>query len=107
MTHHFFDFVLYIYTSNDNNNQYLKYHQDNNALFLVKTLKLLFTVPINSQKQLWLKKSEVSYSEYIVWKLFKIVTKFTNNDSLCFQIDEYKLESIKHEIHRCGDERPH
>ncbi|RCH90628.1 hypothetical protein CU097_012133, partial [Rhizopus azygosporus] len=35
-------------------------------------------------------------------QLFKIVTKFTNNDSICFQIDEYKLESIKHKIHRRG-----
>lgn len=82
-----------------------KYQQDNGAMFLSKILKLLLTVPINTQKQLWLKKSEANYSEYFVWQLFKIVTKFINNSSLCFQIGEYKLESIKHEIDRRGEEK--
>lgn len=82
-----------------------KHYQDNSALFLSKTLKLLLEIPINAQKQLWLRKSEANYSEYFVWQLFKIVTKFIPNASLCFQIGEYKLESIKHEIDRRGDEK--
>lgn len=82
-----------------------KYQQDNAALFLSKILKLLLTVPINTQKQLWLKKSEANHSEYFVWQLFKIVTKFISNSFLCFQLGEYKLESIKHEIDRRGKEK--
>ncbi|KAI9017866.1 hypothetical protein CLU79DRAFT_720929 [Phycomyces nitens] len=38
-------------------------------------------------------------------QLFKIVTKFIDNGSLCFQIGEYKLESVKHEIDRRADEK--
>ncbi|KAI8641277.1 hypothetical protein BD408DRAFT_433481 [Parasitella parasitica] len=83
----------------------LKYHQDKNALFLSKILKLLLEIPINAQIQLWLKKSEANYSEYFVWQLFKIVSRFIDNSIVCFQIGEYKLESIKHEIDRRGDEQ--
>lgn len=82
-----------------------KHDQDNNALFLSKTIKLLLEVPISAKKQQWIKQNEANYSEYFVWQLFKIVTKFSSNNSLCFQIGEYKLESIKHEINRRDDEK--
>ncbi|KAI8081004.1 hypothetical protein BDF21DRAFT_24368 [Thamnidium elegans] len=82
-----------------------KYDQDNEALFISKILKLLMEVPINARKQLWIKKSEANYSEYFIWQLFKIATKYSSNNSLCFEIGEYKLESIKHEIDRRSDEK--
>jgi hypothetical protein len=72
---------------------------------LSKVVKVLVEVPINAQKYQWLCKSEANYSEYLVWQLFKSVTKFSNCDTLCFQIGDYKLESIKNEIARRGDEK--
>lgn len=51
---------------------------------------------MNTQKQLRLKKSEANYSEYFVGQLFKTVTRFTDNGTVCFQIGEYKLETIRH-----------
>jgi hypothetical protein len=82
-----------------------KYGHDKNALFLAKIMKLVIEVPLDTRKQQWIRKSEANYSEYFVWQLFKTVTKFINNDSLCFEIGEYKLESIKNEIVRRGDDK--
>ncbi|OBZ83010.1 hypothetical protein A0J61_08944 [Choanephora cucurbitarum] len=79
--------------------------EDKNALFLSKVIKLILEVPLDSQKQIWMKKSEANYSEYFIWQLLKAVSKFSSNSSLFFQIGEYKLESIKHEIERRNDDK--
>ncbi|KAI8354672.1 hypothetical protein BD560DRAFT_449601 [Blakeslea trispora] len=80
-----------------------KHDDDKNALFLSKIMKLLLDVPLDAQKTKWIQKTEANYSGYFVWELFKIVTKYSIESSLFFQIGEYKLDAIKHEIQRRDD----
>lgn len=75
-------------------------HQDQKAFFLAETL---MEIPINSQKQIWIRQSEANYSGYMIWELLKIVTKFSSNQTLCFEVGEYKVQAIKNEIIRRGD----
>jgi hypothetical protein len=81
-----------------------KYSLDKNVVFISKTIKTIMETPIKPLKQQLIRASEVNYSYYFVWKLFELVTGFINRYSLCFNIGEYKLESIKNEIVRRNDE---
>lgn len=80
-----------------------KYHQDQKALFLAKIMKLLMKIPVNAQKQQWMRQSEANYSGYMIWELFKIVTDYSNNKDLCFEVGEYNVHAVKNEIIRRED----
>ncbi|CAO3675813.1 unnamed protein product [Rhizopus stolonifer] len=60
-------------------------------------------ISVNAQKQQWIRQSEANYSGYLIWELFKIVTNYSNNKTLCFEVGEYKVQAIKNEIIRRDD----
>ncbi|KAL0075689.1 hypothetical protein J3Q64DRAFT_1769198 [Phycomyces blakesleeanus] len=66
-------------------------------------MKVLMGIPVNAQKQQWIRQSEANYSGYFIWELFKIVTEYSHNKTLCFEVGEYKVQAIKNEIIRRGD----
>lgn len=63
------------------------------------------TIPMNPLKLKWTRKNEANYSEYLVQQLMKQVTNAIAIDSICFEVGEYKLESIWLEILRRSDHR--